>query len=87
MVTIDKQHVSSVLLMEAYAESHQIKERITYFNKKYGQSFFEFEKQSLKGEENFEMYDDYIEWKAYINKDKEIEEKINDLKRGKFQVS
>jgi hypothetical protein len=84
MVTIHKDHLSSVLLMETYSEMHQIKEKIAYFEKKYGQNFMNFKKQAFSKEEDFDIYDDYIEWKGYENKRKEIEQTIKDLNRGKF---
>ena len=38
-------------------------------------------------EENFEKYDDYIEWKAYISQLKDLQQKISDIKSGKLQLS
>ena len=87
MVIVDKSHISSVLLMETYAELHELNERIKWYEEKYQQTFKEFEKMIHKGKEDFKLYDDYIEWKAYYHKKKEIEQKIKDLKSGEFQVS
>ncbi|NPA39166.1 MAG: hypothetical protein GXO57_01785 [Thermodesulfobacteria bacterium] len=44
---------------------HIVKEKISLFEKKYGKTFFEFEKEVL-AKEDFEKWDDYLEWKAYI---------------------
>jgi hypothetical protein len=35
MVTVDKKHVSSLLLVEAYAEKHKTEEKVALFHKKY----------------------------------------------------
>ncbi len=46
-------------------ELHIIKEKLSLFEKKYGKSFKEFEKE-VKEKEDFEKWDDYLEWKAYF---------------------
>jgi hypothetical protein len=53
------------------SQSTPIKEKIKFFEKKYGSSFNIFEreiKEEIKEKEDFQKWDDYIEWKAYIEK-------------------
>ena len=51
---------------------------------KYSCDSNEFEVRVKKSsKEDFEKWDDYIEWKAYINSLKEIELKLKELKSAK----
>ena len=50
---------------------HIVKGKIALFEKKYGKTFSEFEKEVLS-EEDFEKWDDYLEWKAYVKSLKEL---------------
>ena len=73
MITVDKNHVSNLMLIEAYSEKHQTEEKINIFKKKYNKNLYEFELQIQNSEqESFELFDDYMEWKAYENYLKEI---------------
>jgi len=58
-----------------FYDLHIVKEKIALFEKKYGKTFSEFEKEVLS-EENFEKWDDYLEWKAYLKSLKELEDLI-----------
>ena len=87
MTTIDKKHISDLLLMEAYADLHKVKDKINMFERKYNRKFEDFEDSMNSEEENFEKYDDYIEWKAYMTQLKDLQQKINDIKSGKLQIS
>jgi len=46
-------------------EFHIVREKLRLFEKKYGKSFEEFEIE-VKKKEDFEKWDDYMEWKAYL---------------------
>ena len=87
MVIVHKQNIADILLMEALGELHQVREKLRLFQQKYQQSFEEFSSRLEREEENFERFDDYIEWKAYMQLLHEIEQKIEDLKHGNFQVA
>jgi len=54
---------------------HIIREKLLLFEKKYGKTFSEFEKEVLS-KENFEKWDDYLEWKAYLKSLKELEDTL-----------
>ncbi len=51
---------------------HILKQRIALFEKKHNKSFQEFEREVLE-EEDFEKWDDYMEWKAFVKEFEEIE--------------
>ena len=46
-------------------EKHILKQKISLFAKKYGKNFSDFEKDVLS-KEDFEKWDDYMEWRAYL---------------------
>ncbi|MDY6825128.1 MAG: hypothetical protein SWH68_15245, partial [Thermodesulfobacteriota bacterium] len=58
-----------------------------FFERKYHQTFSEFEKQLTEDEEDFNHFDDYMEWKAYANYLKELNLKIQELKSGNIRVA
>ena len=87
MITISKNNISEWLLLDVYSEMHIAKDKIRFFEKKYTCSFSEFEKRVFSEKEDIEQYDDYIEWKAYINVLKSAENKIMDIKNGRVKIS
>lgn len=60
-----------------------IRERIKLFENKYDTNFKNFEKAIKQHTEDFQTWDDYIEWKAYQRKFDEIKDKLGELKSGK----
>ena len=76
------------MLLSYLSEQRQLHERIVLYEKKYGQTFTEFEeKNSQQENEDFEEWDDLIEWQAYTNFHTDITKTINDIKSGDFQVA
>jgi len=45
---------------------HRASECIRLFEIKYGKTFEEFERELKSSPENFEAWDDYMEWKACV---------------------
>ncbi len=64
-----------------------LKEHVKLFEKKYGLSFFEFEKKVTLEKEDYEMWDDYIEWKAYHTKVDELEKSLTGIDHGRITVT
>ena len=60
-----------------------VREKIRFFENKYGCSFEEFERKLKEKEEKFEEWDDYIEWKAYIEGLRDLERKLKEIKDAK----
>ena len=87
MLKINKEHVSKLMLIEAYAEKHKTEERINLFKEKYKLNFSEFEEQVFEKDESFEQYDDLMEWKAYENTLNDIKQRIHELQSGNIQVA
>ena len=87
MVIVKKKDIGDAFLIEAYCEMHQTKEKIRFFQGKYQQNFEDFSESMKNNKEDFEQFDDYIEWKAYQKVYNETIQKIEDLKSGNFQVT
>lgn len=87
MITISKSNISEWLLLDTYSEMHIAKDKLRFFQKKYSTSFSEFEKKINTERENFEHYDDYIEWKAYTHIMQSVEKKIYDIRNGNVKIS
>jgi len=64
-----------------------IKEHIKLFEKKYGLTFHEFEKQVNEEPEDFERWDDYIEWKAYQKKLIDLNKNLDDINNDRVTVN
>jgi hypothetical protein len=87
MVVVSKQNIGNILLLEAFGELHQVQEKLRFFQEKYQHDFVHFSRQLQDEDENFEHFDDYIEWKAYTKLFHETKKKIEDLKHGNFQIN
>ncbi|MTI86157.1 MAG: hypothetical protein FH756_20260 [Firmicutes bacterium] len=69
--------------LKLISEMVPIKERIKLFENRYDCNFKNFEKKIKNQAENFELWDDYIEWKAYQEKFDNIKEKIGKITNAK----
>lgn len=82
-IEVKKEEVINVLRLDIISEIQALKKSLELFEKKYGKSLKEFEKEVLAGEENFEKWDNYMEWKAYENTWKDRCCHLKDLKNAK----
>jgi len=57
-----------------------LKERIRSFERKYGCGLQAFENKMLQQPEDFERWDDFIEWKAYVEILKDLMSKLDLIK-------
>ncbi|MBK8398315.1 MAG: hypothetical protein IPL26_24125 [Leptospiraceae bacterium] len=88
MVTISKQQMAEWILLDYLARTHSLKEKISFYLKKYNTNFEEFEKQvTTASKEDFEKWDDYIEWKAFHNFYSSYLIQIEEVKNGNFQLA
>ena len=86
MQVIDRQTVAEKLIGENLSELHRVRERIRIYEKKYGMKLEQFRERIEQEEENFEHFDDYIDWKAAETWRDEIETRIEELRNGAFRV-
>jgi len=87
MITISKEEISENYLLQLSADKHALKAKLDVFEKKYKKSFETFEKVLPKNKENFEEWDDYLEWKAYVKTEAELSVKIKAVQNEDFQVA
>jgi len=88
MLVIDKHRVADWMVLSYLAEQRQLHEKIVMYEKKHGQTFKEFENETKqRGNEDFDEWDDLIEWQAYTNFYANITKTINDIKSGNFKVA
>ena len=87
MTTFDRQSVGDLLLLDVLAEFHRVKRKLEHLARKYGADLSQFERRVESEPESFEHYDDLIEWKAYAATHRELNEKIEELKHGRFQIA
>ncbi len=87
MLIIRKEKIIDFYVLNYLYEIHMIEERIRLFEKKYQISFRNFEIQLFKEEENFEKWDDYMEWKAYLKSFHHLKIKKEQIKNGNYQIS
>jgi phosphatidylserine/phosphatidylglycerophosphate/cardiolipin synthase-like enzyme len=80
-VVVTKDEILMYEKLKLISEIAPIRERIAEFERKYGMDFEEFEER-LRQEESFEAWDDYIEWKAYLRKLKELQERLREIENA-----
>jgi len=83
-ITVSKDEIKRYLKISILSEMTLTKEKIKTFEKKYGCTFEEFE-ETIKSsdKEVFEQWDEYIEWKAYIESLNELERKMRAIENAK----
>ena len=82
-ITVSKEEIKTFEKLTAISQIAPIKERIRFFEKKYWYTFKVFEKKVKQEKENFEKWDDYIEWKAYVESLKNLESKLRKIEGAK----
>ncbi|MBF0555140.1 MAG: hypothetical protein HQK96_11395 [Nitrospirae bacterium] len=87
MLTIKKGDIADSLLLEVMADMHIVKDKLSFFEKKYHVSFEVFEQSVKNQEENYHHWDDYMEWKAYRHLFEDNTRKIRDIKNADFEVN
>ena len=87
MWTVSKHEVAELLKLDVMARLREAKEKESLFEHTHQQSFEAFEQTVLQGEEDFEQWDDYVEWKAYRSVRRDLEQKMDALNRGDFDIA
>jgi len=82
-IIISKNEIIEYEKLKAISEITLTKEKTNLFEKKYGCSIDAFKKKMEETEENFEEWDDYIEWKANFEILKDLENKLTELDNAK----
>jgi molybdopterin converting factor small subunit len=75
-ITVSKDEVRVFEKLKSISYMAPLKEKIRFFEEKYGCTFEEFEDQLKAKPEDFERWDDYLEWQAYRASLQDLEEKL-----------
>ena len=86
-IEVKKEEVINVLRLDLISEIQALKKAIELFEKKYGKSLKEFEKEVLEGKEDFEKWDDYMEWKAFVKLYNKLMAEKRDFDEGNIRVT
>ena len=78
-VTVSRDEVIGFEKLKAISQIAPIKERIRFFESKYGCTLGVFKDRIEREKEDFEKWDDFIEWRAYIGSLKDLESKMRDI--------
>lgn len=78
-ITVTKDELREYEKLKIISQLTPVKEKIRLFESKYKSSFEQFEKQLKEEKEDFEKWDDYIEWKAYIETFKDLTTKLKEI--------
>jgi hypothetical protein len=63
-IVISQEEIKDYLKLKILSRLTSFKEKIRIFEKKHSMNFISFEQMVLNSEEKFDLWDDYIEWKA-----------------------
>ena len=81
--SVSRDEIKEYQRLKVISQLAPIGEKIKLFERRYGCSFEDFEKRSGEGEEKFEAWDDYIEWKAYVESFRDLTAKLEKIKNAK----
>ncbi len=88
MVIINQESVKDMFIANLMYDLHRVKGKISLLQKKHSKSFKEFEKTIKENkQEDFEEWDDYMEWKAYEKVLKRLLNEKKDLEVGNYKMS
>ena len=76
VVTVDD--IKAFEKLKLISQIAPVRERISSFERKHGCSLRAFEDRIKHLPEDFERWDDFIEWKAYSSSLKDLESRISD---------
>jgi len=77
---ISKDEIKEYEKLKVISQVAVVREKIELFEKKYRCCLDNFSKEINKREsEDFDMWDDYIEWKAYKKSLQELKQKIKEI--------
>jgi len=82
-ITVSREEIKTYQKLMIISQIAPIKERIRFFEEKYGSAFEALGSKIKQEKEDFEKWDDYVEWKAYIESLKDLETKLKKIESAK----
>ena len=86
-VNLSEKKLLNFYKAELLYELHQASECIRLFEAKYGKTFEDFEKEVKNSPENFEAWDDYMEWKACVKALNSLKKELKEIESENNRVS
>ena len=82
-IKITKEEIKEYEKLKIISKITLLKEKISLFEIKYGGTIGEFKESMSKKEEDFQEWDDFIEWKATVEALDDLKKKLADIKNAK----
>ena len=87
VINVSKEDIKLFEKLNTISQITPSKERIKFFEQKYNHVYEENNK-TQSSEEDFQKWDDYIEWKAYVEKLKDLELKLIEIESAEdFRIN
>jgi hypothetical protein len=80
VVNVSKEDIKLFEKLNTISQITPLKERIKFFEQKYDHIYEEYNKDT-SSDEDFQKWNDYIEWKAYVGKLKDLELKLIEIEK------
>jgi len=88
MTTINLNKVRDLYYMNLIYEINKAKDKLDLYKKKYTSDFLSFEKKVKNAsKEDFEKWDDYMEWKSFYKAYKKLLAEKRDFDEGNIRVT
>ena len=82
VIEISKKEIKEYEKLKIISELTMIREKNKLFERKYECSLDEFKQKITEKDENFEEWDDFIEWTAYKESEKNLIEKLDEIENA-----
>ncbi|MCF2138403.1 MAG: hypothetical protein K9W43_14320 [Candidatus Thorarchaeota archaeon] len=82
-LVVDGEEIRTYERLKIISQLSPVKEKIKQFERKHGCSLSEFKKRISEQKESFSLWDEYIEWKAYMAKRKDLEQQLREVEDAK----
>ncbi len=82
IINVSKEEIKVLEKLNIISQSVPLQEKIKYFEQKYECNLKEFEEKIKKEEEDFHKWDDYLEWKAYAEKLKDLNLNLKEIENA-----
>jgi len=81
-IIVDGEEIKTYERLKVISQLLPLREKIKQFEK-YGCSLSDFKKRLEGSEERFSLWDEYIEWKAYVAKERDLEQRLREIDDAK----
>ncbi len=87
MTTINSDTIKNIYYANILYQLHTVEDKLSFFESKYNTSLEKFDGNLKDSSEDFEKWDDYMEWKAFRKKSKDLSAQKKDIEDGNYKVS